>query len=137
MEFNTKQELYDYLNKFDFDSIRDTKLSNVYFLVEFDGHIGPIYFTSFEDVWFESPCELCEYPLDDDELKELIKEVYEEDSWEDAYEYEKIMQRDRFHYGIDCPQCIPFLPDNIKIQDAFSDSGCLDWFLNQINNSKE
>ena len=31
MEFNTKQELYDYLDNFDFDSIKDTKLSSVYF----------------------------------------------------------------------------------------------------------
>lgn len=130
MEFNTKQELYNYLDNFDFDSIKDTGLSSVYFLVEFDDHIEPIYFTQFEDVWFPSPCELHEYPLENDKIMEFVKELYYEDFWEDAYEYEKTMQRDDWHYEIDCPQCDPFLPDNIKIQDVFSDSKCLDWLLN-------
>ena len=135
MEFNTKQELYEYLNKFDFDSIRDTKLSSVYFLVEFDNHIAPIYFTRFEDVWFESTCNLRKYTLENDKAMEFVKESYSENSLEDAYEYEKIMQRDNWHYEIDCPQCWPFLPDKIKIIDIFSDSKCLDWLLDQINNT--
>jgi len=55
--FNSKQELYKYLNEFDFDSVRDTKLSSVYFLIAHNDCVEPIYFTFFEDVWFESPCE--------------------------------------------------------------------------------
>lgn len=131
MKFNTKQELYNYLDGFNFDSVKDTKLSSVYFLVEFDNHIEPIYFTHFEDVWFASPCGLHKCPLKTDEIMEFVKELYYEDSWQDAYEYEKTMQRDGWHYEIDCPQCEPFLPDNIKIQDVFSDSKCLDWLLDQ------
>lgn len=137
MEFNTKQELYNYLDKFNFDSVNDTKLSSVYFLVEFDNHIEPIYFTHFEDVWFESPCDLHKCPLENDKVMEFVKALYYEDSWEDAYEYEKTMQRDGWHYEIDCPQCSPFLPDNIKIQDIFSDSKCLDWLLDQRNNTEK
>ena len=129
MEFNTKQELYNYLDNFDFDFIRDAKLSSVYFLIEYDKYREPIYFTHFEDVWFESPCYCNGFSLKDDELIEYVKELYEEDSWQDAYEYEKIMQRNDYHYDIDCPQCSPFLPDKIKILNVFSDSGLLDWLL--------
>ena len=130
MELNTKQELYDYLNKFDFDSVKDTKLSSVYFLVEFNNHIEPIYFTHFENVWFASPCDLHKYPLDDDTVGEYVKELYFVNDWTDAYEYEKTMQRNGWHYEINCPQCSPFLSDKIRIVDVFSDSKCLDWLLN-------
>lgn len=135
MEFNTKQELYNYLDNFDFDSIKDTKLSSVYFLIKFDNHIEPIYFTHFENVWLASPCDLHEYPLDDDTVGEYVKELYFVNDWTDAYEYEKTMQRNGRHYEIDCPQCDPFLPDRIKIIDVFSDSKCLDWLLSHSNNT--
>ena len=131
MEFNTKQELYDYLNQFDFESIKDTKLSSVYFLVEFNDHIEPIYFMHFRDVWFASPCILYKYPLENDKVMEFVKELYQEDSLEDAYEFEITMQRDGYHYVIENPQCLPFLPDRIKIKDVFSDIKCLDWLLDQ------
>lgn len=135
MEFNTKQELYNYLDNFDFDSIKDTKLSSVYFLIEFDNHIEPIYFTHFEDVWFASPCDLHKYPLEDDKVKEYVDYLYFDESFEFAYEYEKTMQRNGWHYEIDCPQCSPFLPDRIIVRDVFSDSKCLDWLLRQRNNT--
>lgn len=130
MEFNTKQELYDYLNNFDFESIKDNELSSVYFLVEFDGHVEPIYFISFEGAWFESPCELFKISLNDNELEHYIRSLYYSDYWGIGYEYEKNMQRNGWHYEIDCPQCFPFLPEKIKIIDVFSDIGCLNWLLN-------
>jgi hypothetical protein len=135
MEINTKQELYSYLDSFDFDSVKDTKLSSVYFLIEFDNHIEPIYFAHFEDVWFASPCDLHKYPLDDDKVEEYVDYLYFDESFEYAYEYEKTMQRNGWHYEIDCPQCSPFLPDRIKIKDVFSDSKCLDWLLDHRNNT--
>lgn len=131
MKINTKQELYNYLNNFDFLSVMDTKLSSVYFLVEFDNHIEPIYFTQFEDVWFESPCEIYRLPIKDDEVMDFAKEVYYEDSWEDGYEYEKTKIKDGWLYDIDCPQCSPFLPDEVRIIGMFSDSRCIDWILEQ------
>ena len=133
MEFNTKQELYNYLNVFDFDSFKDTKLSSVYFLVEFDNRVMPIYFMHFKDVWFASPCSLRKFPLRDDALMKYVKDSYLPEDIEDAYEYEKTMQRDGWHYEIDNPQCDPFLPDEIKIVDVFSDSKCLDWLLDRKN----
>lgn len=136
MEFNTKQELYNYLDNFDFDSIKDTKLSGVYFLIEFDNHIEPIYFAHFEDVWFASPCDLHAYRLDDDKVEEYVDYLYFDESFEYAYEYEKTMQRNGWHYEINCPQCSPFLPDKIKIIDIFSDIKCLDWLLNQRDNRR-
>lgn len=134
MEFNTRQELYDYLNNFDFDSVRDTKLSSVYFLVEFDNQKDVFYFAPFNDVWFESPCVLTKYPFkDDNHLTEYVQEIYYEDYWEDGYEYEKTMIRNGMHYNIVNWQCEPFLPDRIRIVDTFSDSQCLDWLLEQEN----
>ena len=137
IEFATKQELQDYLNVFDFDSIKDTKLSSVYFLVEFDGHTIPVYFWRWSDVWFASPCVSSSYPFKDDETMEFVKELYNEEEWEDACEYEKSMVRDGWHYEIYCPQCSPFLPDKIRIINIFSDSGCLDWMLEQRALAKE
>ena len=132
MEFNTRQELYDYLNSFNFDSVRDTKLSSVYFLIEIDDDVEPIYFTSYEDVWFESPCNLYAFPLKDDDLVEYVTTMYYDGySFEECYEFERHMQKNGWHYDIDCPQCSPFLPDKIKIVDVFSDIRCLDWLLNR------
>lgn len=133
IELHTKQELYDYLDNFCFESVRDTNLSSVYFLIEFDNHVEPIYFRRFEDCWFASPCGLFEFPLNDDNVMEFVKAMYDEDSLEEAYEFEKTMQRNGHHYEIDCPQCFPFLPDSIKILDVLSDSECLDWLLEKRN----
>ena len=74
MILNSKEELYKYLNDFDFDSVRDTKLSSVYFLIVYNNCVEPIYFTSFEDVWFESSCELYKFPLTGDELIRYVRE---------------------------------------------------------------
>ena len=133
MEFNTKQELYDYLNSFDFDAVRDTKLSSVYFLVEFNNRIEPIHFMKFEDVWFPSACELFKIDLENDKIMDYVKALYIKEYWDDAYEYEKTMQRDDCHYEIVCFQCEPFLPDNIKILATFSDAVCLKYLLDRTN----
>ena len=129
MILNSKKELYKYLNDFDFDSVRDTKLSSIYFLIVYNNCVEPIYFTSFEDVWFESPCELHKFPLTEDEFIRYIREQYVWYSFDDAYEYEKIFQKGDWHYEIDCPQCTPFLPEKIKIIDVFSEKKCLEWLL--------
>ena len=129
MEFNTRKELYDYLNNFDFKSKKDTEMSSVYFLMEFNNHIEPIYFMSYENSWFESPCELHRTQLNDNELMEFVKEIYKADAINKAYEYEKIFQRDGYHYDIDVPQCLPFIPEESKIIDVLSEKECLDWLL--------
>ena len=131
-EFNTKKELYDFLDKFDFDAVRDTEISSVYFLVEYDNHIEPLLFMHYKDVWFPSPCALRYFPLADNEVAKYVKDMYEAESWIEAYEYEKNMQRDGVHYEIDCPQCTPFLPERIKIKEVFSDIECLNWLLKNL-----
>lgn len=137
MEFNTKQELYNYLNNFDFESIKDNELSSVFFLVEFDGHVEPIYFTPFEGVWFESPCNLFKIQLKDNEIEHYVKNLYYSGYWDIGYEYEKNMQRNGWHYEINCHQCFKFLPDKIKIVGVISDVECLDWLLNKSNNGNK
>lgn len=135
MEFNTKQELYDYLNSFDFDSVKDTEVSSVYFLVESDNHIEPIYFFNFDGAWFESYCQLKEAPLDDSEVKKYMWETYYEPVLVGLYEHEMNMQRNGVHYRINNPHCFPFLPKKIKILDVFSDKKCLDWLLDHRNDT--
>lgn len=136
MEFNTKQELYTYLNNFDFKSVQDTRLSSVYFLVEFDNHRELVYFAPYEDVWSESACELFEFVSDGNEIMAYIEEIYSKSCLREAYEYEKNMQKDGRHYQIINHQCLPFLPNKIKIIDVFSDKKALDWLLNQSSNRK-
>lgn len=132
VEFNTKQELYDYLNNFDFTSKKSNKdggLSSVYFLVEFDGEILPVYFMPFEGSWFESPCYLHKFLLKDEELINYVRERYGEDWSITCYEYERMFQKDNWHYEIECLQCEPFLPDKTKIIKPLSEEECLDWLL--------
>ena len=129
MKINSKQELYEYLNNVDWFSKKDTSLSSVYFLVTFDNHTEPIYFTSFEDVYFESSCELHRFPLKEDEVEEYVNEIYYEDSLCRALEFEKTMQRGDWHYDIDCPQGDLFLPDVLDDIQMISETECLNWIL--------
>lgn len=131
-EFNTKKELYAFLDKFDFDSVKDTEMSSVYFLVEYDNHIEPIFFAHYKDFWLAAPCALRQFPLDNNDVKKYVKDMYEAESWIEAYEFEKLMQKNGVHYEIDCPQCTPFLPEKIKIKEVFSDIKCLDWLLKNL-----
>lgn len=133
MLLNSKQELYEYLNNFDYASKRDSSLSSVYFLIKFNNHVEPIYFMPFEDVWFESPCELHRCEMKDEEVMDYVKEMYRKDAWDQAYEYESLLQKDGWHYDIDCPQCSPFLPDEIEIIDAISEHECMEWILEHAN----
>lgn len=129
MKINSSEELYKYLDNTDWDSKRDTKISSVYFLVTFDGHTEPIYFTSYEDVYFESPCELHRFPMKEDEIEEYVKEMYDKQYLKVSLEYEKTMQRGDWHYDIDVPQCTPFLPEQLDDIKMISESECLDWIL--------
>ena len=127
--FNSRKELYDYLNNFDFNSKSDTELSSVYFLMEFNNHTEPIYFTHFQDSWFESPCVLYRFPLKDDEVMEYTKEMYRSEYVDEAYEYELLLQKDGWHYEIDVPQCKPFIPAKSKIIQTLSEEECMEWLL--------
>ena len=62
--------------------------------------------------------------------------MYERDSIKEAYEYEKIFQRNGIHYEIYCPQCTPFLPEEVAILDVFSEEECLNWLLENIKKEK-
>lgn len=124
---NSKEELNQWLNTIDFKKYQETELSSVYFLIEFDNHIEPLYFMPYEDVFFESPCELhilSEQP----NLEEYVRDMYE--MWYDtALEYEKTMVRDNVHYEIDVPQCTPFLTMPCSIIKIMTESETLDWLL--------
>lgn len=125
---NNREELYSYLDNLDWDSKRDSKLSSVYFLVTVDGHTEPIHFMHYENAYFESPCELHRFSMPESKLDDFVREIYEEDGYEDALEFEKTMQRGSWHYEINCHQCFPFFKkiDNIVI---ISEKECLDWLI--------
>lgn len=136
VEFNTKHELYKYLECFDFDLVKDTKLSDVYFLMEFDNHIEPIHFMRYDKhTWFASPCCLRKWSMENNDVMDYVKEMYEESAWKDAYKHEKNMQINGLHYEICCLQTSPFLPNKNKIIGVFSDKACLHWLLNKENNT--
>ena len=137
MKINSRQELYEYIRKLDFTSIKDTDLSSVYFLIKFDDTVWPIHFMHYEGSYFESPCQLCGVPLEDDKLTEFIQEMYGVNYAEEVYEFEAGMQRNGRHYEIENFQCAPFLPNEIEILDVFSDKKCLDWLLNHSANEQE
>lgn len=137
MFFKSKQELYDYLNKFNWNEKKETKLSSVYFLVKHENVIEPIYFTHFQDVWFHSPCCLMKHPLNDNELMEYVKSLYYKESCAEAYKFEKLMQKDGWHYSIENFQCEPFLPDEVEILQVFSETECLEWLINKESENEQ
>lgn len=126
-----KEERYNYLRNIDISSKKETKMSSVYFLVKYgkEGFIEPIYFTSYEGHFFESPCVLNSYNLNESELEEYVHDTYVKEAWEEALIYEKTMMRENIHYEIDCPQTNLFLPNEIEIIDILSESECVDWLL--------
>lgn len=129
MRLHNRKELYDYLNSVDWGAKRYTELSSVYFLVRYDGHVEPVYFAPFEEVYFETPCDLQRFPLKEEELREYVQVMYDPEHEEAAYEHEKSMQRGEWHYEIQCWQCSPFLPDEVEILAVLSEPECLDWLL--------
>ena len=129
----SREELYDYLNKVDIESKRETSLSSVYFLVEQNGKDEAIYFMSYNGVYFESPCELHSWEMKDTDLDSYVLDMYMNESFNEAYELEKLMQRDNMHYEIDCPQTGPFLKMPCKIKGLLSESECLDFLLKERN----
>lgn len=136
IKFYKKQDLYNFLNHFDYESKKETKLSSVYFLVKYKykdkNIVEPIYFTPFEDVYFASPCELYMSNINDDDLEEYVKSIYEVNAYKEAMKFEKLMQIDNMHYEIDCPQVEPFLPDEIEIVNVLTESECVKYLLHNM-----
>lgn len=133
MVFNNKETLYEYLNNFNFNSKKQTQMGSVYFLIKYNDTIEPIYFFPFENVWFESPCEVHKCEMTEKELLEYVHEIYVKDAWDKAYEFEKLMLKNGYHHEIDCPQCSPFLPDDIEILDVLTERECLEWIIEHWN----
>ena len=130
MKITNKEQLYNFIRE---NTKKDTKLSSTYYLVKYlNGEMEPIYFTSFQNVFFESPCCLHEINLKAEDLEEFVKELYAEEFFEDALEFEKTMQIGNKHYEIDTPQTSLFLPNEFEIVDVFSDIDCVKWMLENI-----
>lgn len=132
MIVHSREELYNFLRTQDFNQKRITSLSSVYFLIKYDDKEYPVYFFPFEDVYFESPCELHQYEMTKEELIEYVKYQYIEEAFEESLEYEKTLYRDGILYDIDCPQTGPFLPDKFSIK-MISEVECLNWLLEYRN----
>lgn len=128
---NSRKELYDFLNAQDFSLKKDSNLSSVYFLVEYNGKVEPIYFTAFMDVFFESPCTLYHTNIDIDKIPDYVRDTYEEDVFDDALIYTLSMYKDGVLYEIENFQCEPFLPDKIDSIKMISETECLNWLLRQ------
>ncbi|MBQ8117747.1 MAG: hypothetical protein IJ794_05025 [Lachnospiraceae bacterium] len=124
------QEMLDaVLREIDFASKKETKLSSVYCLMEFDGHIEPLYFAQYEDVFLESECWLMETGVREEELEDFVRDTYVPESFDEALQYEKMMVRDGIHYEIINPQNEPFLSFPCTLLGVISETECLDWLL--------
>lgn len=74
----------------------------------------PVHFLLFNNSWLHSGVEVRRMDIyDEEELKEYVREMYEDEFFDDAYENEKKNWIDGYLYDIDFPQCMPFLPDEI------------------------
>lgn len=131
IKFKTREDFFEFLNNFDYDSKRDSELSSVYFLIKNEEYVEPLYFMPFEDVYFESPCELHSCDMTEEELEEYVHEMYQEDSFEQSLEFEKLHLIDGKHYEIDNPQTGPFLKGSFELLDVLSERECLEWILNK------
>lgn len=130
--FRNRKELYSFLDTFDWESKRETEFSSVYFLIKNNEYVEPLYFMHFENVYFESPCELHCCNMSDEELREFVYNMYEEEVFDRALEFEKLLQRNGKHYDIDTPQVSPFLEKDFELLDVFSETECLNWLLENI-----
>lgn len=98
-----KQELYKYLDENKSD----------YYMVTWNGHTEPLFFMHYQNSYFPSPLEIRRYPMTEEKLLEYVHEQYSSDYWDYGFELEKKNLVNGYWYEIDCPQCSPFLPDEI------------------------
>lgn len=135
LNLENKKELYEYLDNVETKHKRKTNMCSVYYLIEYEYKtkkiIEPIYFMHYKNVYFPSPCELHYCEMKEKELKEYVLEMYEEESLEEAYEYENIFQKGNTHYEIYVPQCAPFLPEKVCVLNILSEEECLEWLLSK------
>ena len=117
----TSREMLDaVLREIDFASKEETELSSVYCLMEFDGHVEPLYFSPFRDTFFESDCSLLAFPLREEELEGYVRSMYKKKHAKTALQYEKTMQRGDMHYEINCFQSASFLTFPKKSVPSFA-----------------
>lgn len=133
----TRQDMYNYLDSLDFSEKKETEMSSVYFLIKENGIEEMVYFMPYNGSYFESPCMLREWQMKKEELRKYVEELYTKESWDAAYEYEKLMQIDDNHYEIDNFQCEPYLKENIEIIQMVSESECLQWLIQKRKERKE
>lgn len=126
---NSKEELYRYLDNFDWEEKKETEISSVYFLIEYNNKIAPIYFCDFEDYWLEYPCTLVRTEYTKEELEEYISSTYKKEYLDLVRKYVNIMYRDGYFYEIECYQNNFFLPERLIILEAMTESECLNWLL--------
>lgn len=129
MKIHNKKELFNYIENCDKKDKKKCKLSSIYYLIKIGDNEFPVYFMPFEDVYFESECVLIKNPATRKDVVEYVKEMYPYNTQKEALKYELTMFRNGFHYQIDCPQCFPFLPQEIDDIKVISEIECLDWLI--------
>jgi len=116
-----------------------------YALVTYNNQTEAIWITRYQDHcedgsdWFlESPCGLMRYEFEDSsdkEIREFVEEQYKEEYIEEGIKYVKSMIRDGWLYEIYNPQTGPFLPDVLDDLTLISEEYCLEWMLENRENS--
>lgn len=137
MKINSKEERKKFLEE-------NVQGMGSYALVTFNNHTESIWITKYADWdedgnWFlEAPNDLHRYEFKDDSesnIRNYVKEQYEEEHIDEGIKYTKSMIRDGWLYEINSPQTGPFLPDVLDDLTLISEVECLEWILNEEHDS--
>lgn len=128
---HNRQELVFWLETIDWRNQRQCEAEEIFFLMEKNGQVEPVYFDydEEENSWYEHHCthECREIP--EEEIPEFVAYYYTEEDYSYALELAKAMYRDGVQHRIACYTCSPFLDGEFKIIRILSEVECLDWLL--------
>lgn len=137
LRVENREELFKFIEKTHND-IKRQSLESQYFIVRYKGNVKdkevevtePIYFFKYNEYWFESPCYLQKLGSGSDkDIREYVEAMYEEDSIQEAYEYESKMVVNGVHYEIMSLQVSKdYLTYPLEIE-PISERDCIKWMI--------
>lgn len=133
IQIHTRAELYRFLNDYDWKEKQETPFSSVFFLIKYDEKTWPIYFIRTKDHWAEYECFLARYNLEERYLEAHTRMYYPDVEYGSAYAYAKTRYRNGYLYEIETIWQSSFLPEELTIIKALSESECIEWLIQQEN----
>lgn len=123
------------------DFLNKTEHDYTYALITYNDKTEPTHFSRFNfghgNIYMHSPCvvtRICKVDKDIEKFCEEAVEVYVYDSEEEKREiienYIKPMIVDNIFYDLDCPMCMPYLPEEVEDIKIITERECLLYLLN-------